>query len=48
MIQDADDGSQTFDQALYGLYIAKKISKEEALKHADSADNLSLMIRFGD
>ncbi|MCY4045372.1 MAG: PilT/PilU family type 4a pilus ATPase [Cellvibrionales bacterium] len=48
MVQDADDGSQTFDQALYGLYIAKKISKEEALKHADSADNLSLMIRFGD
>ncbi len=48
MLQDTDDGSQTFDQALYGLYIAKKISKEEALKHADSADNLNLMIRFGD
>lgn len=48
MLQDTDDGSQTFDQALYGLYIAKKISKDEALKHADSADNLNLMIRFGD
>ena len=48
MLQDTDDGSQTFDQALYGLYIAKKISKEEALKYADSADNLNLMIRFGD
>ncbi len=48
MIQDNEDGSQTFDQALYGLFIAQKISKEEALKHADSKDNLSLMMRFGD
>ncbi|NRB40712.1 MAG: PilT/PilU family type 4a pilus ATPase [Pseudomonadales bacterium] len=48
MIKDNDDGSQTFDQALYGLFIEKKISQEEALKHADSKDNLKLMIRFGD
>ncbi|CAA0097287.1 Twitching mobility protein [BD1-7 clade bacterium] len=48
MLKDVDDGSQTFDQALYGLYIAQKVSKEEALKHADSKDNLNLMIRFGD
>lgn len=48
MVKDNDDGSQTFDQALYGLFIAGKISKEEALKHADSKDNLNLMIRFGD
>lgn len=47
MIKDNDDGSQTFDQALYGLFIAGRISKEEALKHADSKDNLNLMIRFG-
>ena len=48
MIKDNDDGSQTFDQALYGLFIEKKISQDEALKHADSKDNLKLMIRFGD
>ena len=48
MLKDNDDGSQTFDQALYGLFIEQKISKEEALKYADSKDNLNLMIRFGD
>jgi twitching motility protein PilU len=48
MIKDNDDGSQTFDQALYGLFIAQKISEAEALKHADSKDNLKLMMRFGD
>lgn len=48
MVQDNDDGSQTFDQALYGLFIAQRISEAEALKHADSKDNLKLMMRFGD
>lgn len=48
MVKDNDDGSQTFDQALYGLFIAQKISESEALKHADSKDNLKLMMRFGD
>lgn len=48
MIKDNDDGSQTFDQALYGLFIAQRISESEALKHADSKDNLKLMMRFGD
>lgn len=48
MVKDNDDGSQTFDQALYGLFIAKRINEAEALKHADSKDNLKLMMRFGD
>lgn len=48
MVKDNDDGSQTFDQALYGLFIAKRITEAEALKHADSKDNLKLMMRFGD
>ena len=48
MLKDNDDGSQTFDQALYGLFIEQKISKEEALRFADSKDNLNLMMRFGD
>jgi twitching motility protein PilU len=47
MLKDNDDGSQTFDQALYGLFIAEKITEQEALKHADSKDNLKLMMRFG-
>lgn len=47
MLKDNDDGSQTFDQALYGLFIGQKITEAEALKHADSKDNLKLMMRFG-
>ncbi len=48
MVKDNDDGSQTFDQALYGLFIEKRITQEEVLKCADSKENLKLMIRFGD
>lgn len=48
MERDSDDGSQTFDQALYTLYVQQRISKEEALMHADSRDNLNLKFRFGD
>ena len=47
MEADADDGSQTFDQALYSLFLQKRISQEEALNNADSRDNLSLKIRLG-
>jgi twitching motility protein PilU len=39
-------GSQTFEQALYKLFKAGKISKEEALKNADSASNLSSLIDY--
>ncbi len=44
--QGNDVGMQTFDQALYDLYQAEKISLEEALEHADSRNNLSLRIRL--
>ncbi len=47
MEQDVDDGSQTFDQALYGLFVQKRISEEEALNYADSRDDLALKFRFG-
>jgi twitching motility protein PilU len=40
-------GMQTFDTALYKLYRSGKISREEALKYADSENNLSLKIGFG-
>jgi twitching motility protein PilU len=33
---------QTFDKALYKLYLSGKISREEALKYADNENNLSL------
>ncbi len=37
-------GMQTFDQALFNLHQAGKISFEEAIKNADSANNLRLRI----
>ena len=36
---------KTFDQALYDLYEQGKISEHEALRQADSRNNLSLLIR---
>lgn len=40
-------GMQTFDNALYDLYQAQKISMEEALKNADSRNDLEAKINFG-
>lgn len=39
-------GMQTFDQSLYDLYRAGKITLEEALKNADSANNLRLRVKL--
>ncbi|MBV4484700.1 PilT/PilU family type 4a pilus ATPase [Pseudomonas sp. SWRI153] len=39
-------GMQTFDQALFALFAEGAISEEEALKHADSANNLKLRIKL--
>ena len=41
-------GMQTFDQALYHLFKAGKITVEEALRHADSRNNLRLKLRLED
>jgi len=41
-------GMQTFDQALYDLYKAGKITEEEALRNADSANNLRLRISLSE
>ena len=38
---------QTFDQALYKLYSAGEITYDAALAHADSPNNLRLMIKLG-
>lgn len=40
-------GMQTFDQALYELYDAGEITYEDALLHADSPNDLRLMIKLG-
>ncbi|HEY0665603.1 MAG TPA: PilT/PilU family type 4a pilus ATPase [Gallionella sp.] len=41
-------GSQTFEQALYKLVKKGLITKEEALKNADSASNLSSLLDFSE
>jgi twitching motility protein PilU len=46
MDNSLDDGMQTFDQALYDLYKAGKISLEEALQAADSPQGLQVKINF--
>jgi twitching motility protein PilU len=41
-------GMQSFDQALFDLYVDNKISVEEALRNADSANNLRLRIHLNE
>ena len=41
-------GMQTFDTALYKLYMDGKITLEEALKNADAANNLRLKIELAE
>ena len=40
-------GMQTFDQSLFELYSAGKITKKNALAYADSSNNLEWKINFG-
>ncbi len=46
MEQGIHEGCQTFDQALFMLYKEGKISLEQALANADSANNLRLKINL--
>jgi twitching motility protein PilU len=46
MEQGVDEGCQTFDHELFQLYKANKISLEQALINADSANNLRLKIKL--
>jgi len=46
MKRSTQHGMQTFDQALFKLYRAGKINYQEALRHADSANDLRLMIKL--
>jgi twitching motility protein PilU len=46
MEQGINEGCQTFDQALFGLYKEGKITIEQALANADSSNNLRLKIKL--
>jgi twitching motility protein PilU len=46
MEQGVQEGCQTFDQALFSLYVDGKISLDQALANADSANNLRLKIKL--
>lgn len=47
MRQSTELGMQTFDQALYDLYVCGDITYEDAIAHADSANDLRLLIKLG-
>jgi len=46
MEQNKDLGMQTFDQSVYDLYSTDKVDLNEALRNADSRNNLQVKIRF--
>lgn len=46
MAKSRELGMQTFDQALFDLYKARKISFEEAIRHADAPNDLRLRIKL--
>ncbi len=48
MEKSTNIGMQTFDQALFDIYKAGKITLEEALKNADSANNLRLRVKLSE
>jgi twitching motility protein PilU len=48
MEQGRQEGNQTFDQALFDLYMAGRIDLGQALAHADSANNLRLKIKLAE
>lgn len=46
MEKSLESGMQTFDGALYALVVEGAITEEEALKHADSVNNLRLRLKL--
>jgi twitching motility protein PilU len=48
MAKSTQQGMKTFDQALYELYRNGDITYEDAINHADSANELRLMIKLGE
>ncbi len=48
MKRSAENGMITFDQALYEAAARGEISEQDALAHADSANEVRLMLKLGD
>ncbi|MBL1269858.1 MAG: PilT/PilU family type 4a pilus ATPase [Halomonas sp.] len=48
MAKSRDAGMQTFDQALHDLHQAGHISREVAMAHADSANDLRMLLNYSD
>ena len=46
MAKSKEMGMQTFDQALFELYRQQRINYADALHHADSPNDLRLMIKL--
>ncbi len=46
MTRSRDSGMQTFDQALFDLYENAEITYQEAIRHADSPNDLRLQIKL--
>jgi len=47
MKRSREQGMQTFDQAIFDLYMSDQITYEDALKNADSENEVRLMIKLG-
>jgi twitching motility protein PilU len=47
MEKSINAGMQTFDQALVNLFRSGKITEEEAIRNADSQNNVALQIKLG-
>jgi twitching motility protein PilU len=48
MKRSTEHGMITFDQALYDAYRRGEITEDDALRHADSSNEVRLMIKLGD
>ncbi|MGE0082176.1 MAG: PilT/PilU family type 4a pilus ATPase [Thiohalomonadaceae bacterium] len=48
MKKSTEHGMRTFDQALYELFRQGHITEQEALRNADSANEVRIMIKLGD
>jgi twitching motility protein PilU len=47
MKRSGELGMQTFDQAVYDLYMAGEITYDDAIKNSDSENEVRLMIKLG-
>ncbi len=45
MAKSKEIGMQTFDQALYQLLVEDKITEQDAMHSADSANDLRMMLK---